>query len=69
MNYRIFLVNAEGVRASLPVCGTDSPSMAGSIGRKMFTRFVVLNARGIQILASDERDSTGAYLPYGGQEC
>lgn len=65
MNFYIYLIGENGVRAREPVLGASTAFNAKRAGCKMFIRFVILDAAGVQVFASDTRDETGAYLPHG----
>lgn len=71
MNFAIYLVNSEGRRAPDPAERYDDKNEAFTLdsvcawGRLHYTRFVVLDDKKVQHYASDERESNGAYPPYG----
>ncbi len=63
--FSIHTVNTEGVRSVSPVGGGIALQSTKEYAALQWERFVILNPKGVQVFASDDRDSTGAYLPYG----
>ncbi len=63
--YSVYLVNEAGTRATKPCGGGEILDSTTLYALEQFERFVVLDAKGVQVFASDDRDSTGAYLPHG----
>lgn len=68
MGMKIFLVNDDGVRAKVArMVFEDSvdADRAWDLAQSYeFKRYVLLNSDNVQLRASDERDCSGAYLPY-----
>jgi len=63
---KLHIVNHEGTRSSHALIGAAALDELKQIAAfHDVLRFVVLDDKGVQVYASDERDATGAYMPHG----
>ena len=64
----VYLVDDNGVRANVAVESLTfrgDGKLALEYLTRRYRRFVLHDAEGVQVFASDDRDRTGAYIPYG----